>query len=61
MSVLASQNVFIIQVLRVGSPSKIEGVRGSMNTSDTASDEGKIDKNIILPPAPSILEGEFVT
>ena len=29
-------------------------------SSDTANDEGKFDEIIILPPAPSILEGEFV-
>ena len=30
-----------------------------MNTNDTANDEGELDEIIILPPAPSILEGEF--
>ena len=29
-------------------------------SNDTANDEGKFDEIIILPPAPSILEGEFV-
>ncbi len=31
-----------------------------MNISDTAKDEGKFDEIIILPPAPSILEGELI-
>jgi len=31
-----------------------------MNTCDTANDDGKFNEIIILPPAPSILEGEFV-
>ena len=33
--------------------------RGSMNTNDTANDERELDEIIILPPTPSILEGEF--
>ncbi len=37
-----------------------ERVRGSMNTCDRTNDEVKFDKIIILPPCPSILEGEFV-
>ena len=31
-----------------------------MNTSNTANDEGKFNEIIILPPAPSILEGELI-
>ncbi len=31
-----------------------------MNTSDTVNDERKFDEIIILPPAPSILEGEII-
>ncbi len=30
-----------------------------MNTNDTANDERELDEIIILPPTPSILEGEF--
>ena len=41
------------QVTEVSSPSKIEGGRGSMNTSDRTNDEGKFDGIIILPPARS--------
>ena len=31
-----------------------------MNTSDRTNDEGKFDGIIILPPAPSKIEGEFI-
>ena len=41
-----------VQVSEVSSPSKIEGVRGSMNTIDTANDEGEIRRNH-TPPARS--------